>query len=236
MKLVRIVIFAFLCLQLNYGYPDQLYDVHAPLPDSISWIKYKGEDYQQFIVRKSDPPQPQWGDGNKNQLRKRAQLVPINRTALNSVKNISFHFLIPDEWKISEQPVMLAGGHTVNLASGPWSIYIDRNKIWFRIAVDNPNGRLPDENGTIYTAYETKVPFEIDHLYEFKLEMLVTKDMTGYAKAYLDGKQFVDYQGPTVSTNESGLPYDKIGPYVFSKNSQWPHPGESHKRVLMRMQ
>lgn len=206
-----------------------------PLPDSISWVDYKGEAYQQFLVRKTDPPQPQWGDGANGQLRKRAQLVPTVKSPLNTTKTISFHFLIPDDWKISEWPVLIAASHSANLEVGPWSLYINRNKLQFAVQIDNPDGKQPDKNAKVYTAYTADTPFVIDRLHHFEMEIRVAQDMTGYAKGYLDGKQFIDYKGPTVSTNEKGLPYDKIGPYVFSKNLKWPFPNEDHKRILMRI-
>lgn len=214
---------------------DALFYQQVPLPDSISWVVYKGEAYQQFLVRETDPPQPQWGDGANNQLRKRAQIVPTYRTPLGNIKTLSFHFLIPEEWQLSEQPIWMVGGHTNNVPNGPWGLYINRNKLQFEIQIDNPNGNPPDPKDTIHTVISEKIPFEIDRLHEFKLEMRVAKDMSGYAKAYLDGQQFVDYKGPTVSANEIGLPYDKIGPYVFSKNDKWPFPHEGHKRILMRI-
>lgn len=234
-KLLIIGCLLLYCVAISARAENPLFYEQKPLPDSISWVVYKGEAYQQFIVRQSDPPQPQWGDGANNQLRKRAQIVPTFRTPLGNIKTLLFHFLIPEEWRISEWPMWIAGGHTNNVPNGPWGLYINRNKLQFEIQIDNPNGNPPDEKDSIHTVISEKIPFEIDRLYEFKLEMRVAKDMSGYAKAYLDGQQFVDYKGPTVSAKEIGLPYDKIGPYVYSKNDKWPFPNEDHKRVLLRI-
>ncbi|NOT10820.1 MAG: hypothetical protein HOP23_03135 [Methylococcaceae bacterium] len=236
MMMHRVLIcISLLALNPGLSCAETAYDIHAPLPDSISWVEYKGEKYQQFLVRANDPAQPQWGDGVGNTLRKRAQYVPLHRDALGSIKDVRFHFLIPDDWKTSLQPVFIAGAHTVNLKAGPWAMFIDFNKIWFTLSVDNPKGQAPDAVGNIFDVVSVRIPLIIDHLYDFRLEERVAKDMTGYAKVFLDGVQIVDYKGPTVSTMESGLPYEKFGTYVFSKTSKWPFPKEDHKRVLMRI-
>lgn len=214
---------------------DALFYQQSPLPDSITLVTYKGEIFQQFLVRKNDPPQPQWGDGANNQLRKRAQVVANRRTPLGEIKRLKFRFAIPGDWKLSEYPFVLTSGHTVNLVIGPWGLNVNRDKLEFIISIDNPNGKPPTPDGKIVEAYNAKIPFKLDEVYDFELEMKVSKDMSGYARAYLNGKQFVDYSGPTVSFNESGLPYDKFGPYVFSKNEQWPHPRTDHLRVLMQI-
>lgn len=224
-----------LCLIPFIARAESPFYPHAPLPDSISWVVYKGESYQQFLVRASDPPQPQWGDGVGNQLRKRAQLMPVYRDSLGSRKLIKFQFLIPDDWKTNPQPVLIAAGHSVNLKAGPWALYIRKDKIQFTISVDNPKGNPPDADHNIFEVVVADVPLVLDHLYEFQLEQQVAKDMTGYAKAFIDGKQFVDYHGPTVSSLESGLPYEEIGPYVFSKTLKWPFPDQDYKRILMRI-
>lgn len=211
------------------------YGIHAPLPDSISWVVYKGEAYQQFLVRADDPPQPQWGDGVGGQLRKRAQLIPMYRDPLGSDKDIEFHFLVPDDWKISTQPVLIAAGHSVNLKAGPWALHIIEDKLQFTLSIDNPKGRRPDVADNIYDVVRVRAPLMIDHLYGFRLQEHVAKDMTGYARVFLDGTQIVNYFGPTVSAREEGIPYEEFGTYVFSPNLNWPFPGEDHKRVLMRI-
>lgn len=210
------------------------YDIHAPLPDSISWVVYKGEAYQQFLVRATDPAQPQWGDGVGGGLAKRAQFIPAYRDPLGTTKDFRFRFLVPDDWRISAQPVLIAGGHSVNLKAGPWALYIKKDKVQFTLSIDNPKGRAPDAKGNIFDVVNVSLPLLIDHLYEFRLVAHVAKDMAGYANVYLDGEQVVNYKGPTVSAMEAGLPYEEIGPYVFSPRS-WPFPGEGYKRVLMRI-
>ncbi|NOU13663.1 MAG: hypothetical protein HOO92_06800 [Methylococcaceae bacterium] len=224
-----------LALYSSVSLAATMFDVHAPLPDSITWVVYKGEAYQQLLVRANDPQQPQWGDGRGGRLAKRAQLMPAYRDPLGSTKDVRFHFLVPDDWKMSLHPVLIAGGHSVNLKAGPWALYIEYNKVQFTISIDNPNGKEPDSIGSVIAVVNERFPLVIDHLYEFRLVEHVSKDMTGYAKVYLDGKQVVDYRGPTVSTMESGLPYEEIGPYVFNHSSKWPFPNEDHKRLLIRI-
>lgn len=214
-------------------YPSP-YILHTPLPDSISTVIHNGIEFQQFLVRKDDPAQPQWGDGADGQLRKRAQIVPLYRNPLGTIKNISFLFLVPDDWKLNTQPVLIANGHSVNLKAGPWALYIKNDQLQFTLSVDNPNGNKPNEVKDIFDVVNEKYPLILNHLYEFRLVMLVANDTSGYAQVFIDGNKIADYKGPTVSTNERGLPYEKFGPYIFSRNLDWPFPDQDYKRILMR--
>ncbi len=236
MIMLRVFIYiVMLTLCPGVSLAEKDFYLHAPLPDSISSVVYKGETYQQFLVRANDPAQPQWGDGRNRQLRKRAQYMPTHRDPLGSTKDFKFKFLVPDDWRASIQPVLVAAGHSVNLKAGPWALFINYKKVQFTLSIDNPQGKAPDAEGNIFDVVNVKVPLIIDHLYDFRLVEHVAKDMTGYAKVYIDGKQVVDYKGPTVSAMESGLPYEEIGPYVFSPTLRWPFPNENHKRLLIRI-
>jgi len=215
-------------------YPSP-YILHTPLPGSISNVVYNNLEFLQSLVRKDDPAQPQWGDGIGGKLRKRAQIVPLLRTPIGTIKTINLQFFVPNDWKTNEWPIAIAGGHSVNLKAGPWTLYIKGEKIQFTLSVDNPNGDHPNEVNDIFDVVNEKFPLILDHLYEFRMVMFVAKDMTGYAQVFIDGKMVVDYKGPTVSTNESGLPYEKFGLYVFSRNTEWPFPDQDYKRILMRI-
>lgn len=200
---------------------------HAPLDDSIVPNCLHGIGGWQFLVRETDPAQPQWGDGTNGQTLKRAQFISKHRPEFNTTDSVSFLVVIPEEWAWDDRPVMLAGLHGGAISTQPWALYVVGDQFRVTLNVDE---------GNLVRARNFDMPIVRGHVYRFDIAFHPTTGPAGYLRVVVNGQELVgsaNYYGPTISTKETGRPYLQFGLYVFRPVGEaWPF---KYRRAYMAL-
>ncbi|MHB8416390.1 MAG: hypothetical protein ACYDB1_13650, partial [Acidiferrobacteraceae bacterium] len=125
---------------------------------------------------------------------------------------------IPEDWTITPNQwvVMPPNIHSVNLGPSPFSCWIVGNVLRFAISVDDPNGKPIDSVDDIWMVGVTDIPFTPGDVFDFDLYWISSGQSDGYCVLWCNGKQVMQYNGPTLCTKEACVvnPEDKQIPYV----------------------
>lgn len=186
---------------------------HVPLPDSIRSNDQYGIGGYEFVVRETDPLQPQWGDGVNGVTCKRAQLVDQYRAPMEASYQAKLSIVIPGSWQFNDQPVAIGGLHGVSAPIQPLGLYIAGSDFWISLNLPDPTGQYP-----MGIEHRKTLPVVRDKVYEFDIDFFQSRQNKGYLEVTVDGSPVFtpkDFYGNTISSLETGLPYGTFGPYVF---------------------
>lgn len=186
---------------------------HAPLPDSIKSNDQYGIGGYEFVVRDTDPSQPQWGDGVNGVTCKRAQLVDQYRAPMESSYQAKLSIVIPGSWQFYDHPVSIGGLHGVSVPIDPVGIFVYGDTFWVHFNEPDATGNLPKG-----IEHRKTVPLIRDKVYEFDIDFFLSKQNRGYFSVMVNSNPLFtpkDFYGNTISPLETGLPYGTLGPYVF---------------------
>lgn len=139
---------------------------------------------------------------------------------------------VPETWVNSPQWVSVPPQlHSINVGAEPFALWIVGNVIRFAISVDDPRGQPIDSVDDIWMVGVTDIPFTPGDVFDFDLYWISSGQKDGYCVLWVNGKQVLQYNGPTLCTKEAcvvnptaPIPYLNHMLYVFGKDeaSAWP--------------
>ncbi|MHB2010034.1 MAG: hypothetical protein ACYCOX_18610 [Acidobacteriaceae bacterium] len=193
---------------------------------------FKGRPFFRLTVCKGDTPLPGWvpSDGVAAHQGWSSEYSPPLHQQVQMHWSIGIPYdwvITPNQW-VSIPPAL----HSVNLPAGCFGFWIIGNVIRFAISVDDPHGKPIDGVDDIWMVGVRDVPFVPGDVFDFDLYWISSGGADGYAVLWVNGKEILGYNGPTMGTKEAcvvnpadpQIPYINHMLYVFGKDdaSAWP--------------
>lgn len=140
----------------------------------------------------------------------------------NNPYYIGFDFLIPSEWIVNEDYVLIAELHARHVKGVPFAIYVTGDKLRAVVLTDREEAPAGD--------YQMSwIP---DHPYQVRMRVNTSMRTYGFYDVEVNGQQWFRYDGRSTFV-ENDNPYWEFGPYQATPN--WRDPTVDYRKLLIRV-